>query len=56
MGDGGKRHLRPILRGDIDLRERRPVAAELRLNFEDDLVLVGRRVDRCDLALAERVV
>ncbi len=56
MGNGGKRHLRPILRGDIDLRERRPVAPELRLDFEDDLVLVGRGIDRRDLALAEGVI
>ena len=56
MGNRGKRHLRPILRGDIDLRECCPVAAELRLNFEDDLVLIGRGIDCRDLPLAKGVI
>jgi hypothetical protein len=56
FGKGGERHLCSVRAGNVELRQRRRVALELRLDFEDHLVLSARGVDRRDLALAERVV
>ena len=55
-GKAAQRHLDPVRPRHIDLRQRARLAAELRLDLEDHLVLVGRGVHRRDLALAERVI
>ena len=56
MGERAQRDLRPAGASYIDLRQCRRILLELGLDLENDLVLVGRGVHRCDLALAERVV
>jgi hypothetical protein len=45
LGDGGKRHLRAVRAGDIDLIEIFRVLLEMRRDLEDDAVLVALRVD-----------
>src|ERR1700680_436666 len=56
MGERTERHLRPSRRLYVDLRQRSRIVLELRLNFQDDLVLAGLGIDGRDLPLTERVV
>ena len=51
-----ERHLHAAGAGDVELRQRIRVLLVARLRFEDDAVLVGLRIDRGNLPLAEGAV
>src|SRR5215468_8648113 len=56
VGEGGERNLLARARLDVDRLERVGILLVLRRHLEDHVVLVERRVDVGDLALAEGVV
>src|SRR6267143_2058944 len=55
-GEGAERHLLAGGGADVNTLERIRVLLELRIDFEDDVILVELRKNRGDLTLAEGVV